>query len=70
MITSLTFGFVCRSFPQMNLTSIALGSNLFMMFLAMSLTLGGCVWLFLDDLGPTLDQISTFLSDSATEGVQ
>ena len=67
MITSITFGFVCRSYPQMNLTSLALGSNVFIMFLAIMLTLGGCVWLFLDDLGPTLDQISTFIAGSVTE---
>lgn len=66
LITSITFGFVCRSFPQMNLTSIALGSNLTIMFFAILMTLGGCVWLFVDDLGPTLEQIQSFVMDSAT----
>lgn len=65
LVTSITFGFVCRSFPQMNLTSLALGSNVTIMFLAIFMTLGGCVWLFIDDLGPTLEQIQRSLIGSA-----
>jgi flagellar biosynthetic protein FliR len=67
LATSITFGFVCRTFPQMNLTTLALGSNVSIMFLAIFLTLGGCVWLFMDDLGPTLDQIQGVLA-GASEG--
>ena len=55
--TSLAFGFVCRVFPQMNLTALAIGSNTAMMFGAIFLTLGGCMWLFMDDLVPTLQSI-------------
>lgn len=55
--TSLAFGFVCRVFPQMNLTTLAIGSNTAMMFGAIFLTLGGCMWLFMDDLAPTLQSI-------------
>ena len=65
LVTSITFGFVCRSFPQMNLTSLALGSNVTIMFLAIFLTLGGCVWLFVDDLGPTMEMIQSALVGSA-----
>lgn len=67
LITSITFGFVCKTFPQMNLTSMAMGSNVAIMFLAIFLTLGGCIWLFIDDLGPTLEQIQSLLAGSATE---
>ena len=67
LATSLTFGFVCRTFPQMNLTTMALGSNVTIMFLAISLTLGGCIWLFIDDLGPTLEQIQAILVGAASE---
>ncbi|QEG24180.1 flagellar biosynthetic protein FliR [Mariniblastus fucicola] len=66
LVTSITFGFVCRTFPQMNLTSLALGSNVSIMFLAIFLTLGGCIWLFVDDLGPTLEQIQSVFVSSAT----
>ncbi len=57
LATSVAFGFVCRIFPQMNLTSLAIGSNTAMMFMAIFLTLGGCVWLFVDDMAPTLQLI-------------
>lgn len=63
--TSLAFGFVCRTFPQMNLTSLALGSNVVMMYLAIFLTLGGCIWLFMEDLTPTLQRIQSTLTQSA-----
>lgn len=65
LATSITFGFVCRTFPQMNLTTLALGSNVSIMFLAIFLTLGGCVWLFMDDLGPTLEQIQSVLAGAS-----
>ena len=65
LVTSITFGFVCRTFPQMNLTSLALGSNVTIMFLAIFLTLGGCIWLFVDDIGPTLEMIQSALFESA-----
>jgi len=64
LVTSITFGFVCRTFPQMDLTSMALGSNVTIMFVAIFLTLGGCIWLFVDDLGPTLEQIQSALVGS------
>ena len=67
LATSITFGFVCRTFPQMNLTSMALSSNVTIMFLAIFLTLGGCIWLFIDDLGPTLEQIQSILVGAASE---
>ena len=70
LITSITFGFVCKTFPQMNLTSMAMGSNVAIMFLAVFLTLGGCIWLFMDDLGPTLQQIQSLLAGSAAEVTQ
>ncbi len=64
LATSLAFGFVCRIFPNMNLTSLAIASNTSMMFLSIFLTLGGCVWLFMDDIGPTLESISSVLSEN------
>lgn len=63
--TSIAFGFVCRTFPQMNLTSLALGSNVVIMYLAIFLTMGGCIWLFMDDLVPTLESIRTMLGQAA-----
>ena len=65
LVTSITFGFVCRSYPEMNLTSLALGSNVTIMFLAIFLTLGGCIWLFVDDIGPTLDLIQSAVIGTA-----
>lgn len=64
LATSLVFGFVCRSYPQMNLTSLAMGSNVAIMFMAVFLTLGGCVFLFMDDLGPSLELIQNAIQQA------
>lgn len=61
MISTLTIGMIGRSYPQMNLLGIGLASNVAVMFLAVFLTTGGCVWLFVDDFGGMLDLIQTSL---------
>ncbi|MEM7782533.1 MAG: flagellar biosynthetic protein FliR [Planctomycetota bacterium] len=50
LISTVVVAWVNRSFPQMNLFSVGLSSNLVVMFLAVGLTMSGCVWLFVDDL--------------------
>ncbi len=64
LVTNLVLGFVCRTFPQINLLGFGLGSNVTVAFLAVFLTLGGCVWLFLDDVEPVIRQIQTTLAGS------
>ena len=63
LLTQLVLGFVCRTFPQLNLLGFGLGSSVTVMFLSVFLTLSGCVWLFLDDIEPVIRQIQTALSD-------
>jgi len=60
LISTVVIGWISRTYPQMNLLSMGLSSNLVVMFLAVSLTLGGCVWLFVDDL----DQFIAMISNS------
>lgn len=60
LISTIVIGWISRTYPQMNLLSLGLSSNLVVMFLAISLTLGGCVWLFVDDL----DQFIAMISNS------
>lgn len=50
MISTLAIGMISRSHPQMNLLGLGLNSNLIVMLLALFFTLGGSVWLFVDDL--------------------
>ena len=60
MISTLVIGLISRTYPQMNLLGLGLSSNLLVMFLAIFFTLGGCVWLFVDDL----EQIMALIQDS------
>ena len=63
MISTIVIGLISRTYPQINMWGVGINSNQFMMFLAVFLTLGGCVWLFVDDLGDVLKMIqSTMMS--------
>lgn len=64
MISTLVTGLISRTYPQMNLLSLGLNSNLVVMMLAVFFTLGGCVWLFADNLTPVIDSIVESLIDS------
>ena len=50
MISTIVIGMIGRAYPQMNMLGLGLSSNQLVLFLAISLTMSGCVWLFVDDL--------------------
>ena len=62
LIATITLGFVSRTLPQMNMFQIGLGSNLIVFWVAVFLTLGGCVWLFVDDIQLALEQVQSTLT--------
>ena len=64
LISTLVIGLISRSYPQMNLLGMGLSSNLIVMMLAIFFTLGGCVWLFVDDLERFIAMIQNALIDS------
>ena len=66
MISTLVIGLVSRTYPQMNMLGIGLSSNLVIMLFAIFFTLGGCVWLFMDDLHQIIAMISGGMIDSQT----
>ena len=57
MISTFVIGLISRTYPQMNLLGLGLSSNLVVMLLAVFFTLGGSVWLFVDDLDQYLSLI-------------
>ena len=57
LLATVVIGMIARTVPQINVLQIGLTSNLIVMLLALFLTLGGCVWLFIDDLPATLQGI-------------
>ena len=61
MIATFVIGLVGRTYPQMNMLHIGLNSNLAVMLLAVFLTLGGCVWLFVDDWKQAVEVIQATL---------
>ncbi len=64
MISTLVIGLISRTYPQMNLLGLGLSSNLVIMFLAIFFTLGGCVWLFVDDLDQFIAMIGGAMQEA------
>ncbi len=62
LIATITLGFISRTIPQMNMLQIGLGSNLIVFWLALFLTLGGCVWLFVEDIQLAVEQVQSTLT--------
>jgi flagellar biosynthetic protein FliR len=62
LISTLTLGFISRTMPQLNMLQFGLNANLIVLWLAVFLTLGGCVWLFVDDIQSAVDHIRISLS--------
>ncbi len=61
LISTIVMALISRTYPQMNMLGIGLNSNQFVLFLAVFLTLGGSVWLFVDDLGEVVVMIQSTL---------
>lgn len=57
MVSTVVLGMVSKSIPQLNIFNVGLSSNMVVMFLAVFLTLGGCLWLFVNDVQQTTDVI-------------
>ncbi len=63
MISTIVIGLISRAYPQMNMFGLGLSSNQLILFLAISLTMGGCVWLFVDDLSEFVALIQSRLKE-------
>ena len=60
LISTAVLGMVSKSIPQLNVFNVGLSSNMVVMFLAVFLTLGGCLWLFVNDV----EQTTTIIQQS------
>ena len=57
LIATLVIGMVGRAYPQINMLHVGLNSNLVIMLLTIFLTLGGSIWLFVDDWQQSIEVI-------------
>jgi len=64
-VSNIVIGLISRTYPLMNLLGLGLSSNLVVMFLAIFLSLGGTVWLFVDDIESTIDFVQQGLHEAA-----
>lgn len=68
LASNIVIGIISRTYPQMNLLGLGLSSNLVVMFLAVFLSLGGTVWLFVDDIETTIQFLTQGIDHAATTG--
>ncbi len=64
LVATVVVGMVSRSLPQVNVIQVGLSSNLIVMMLAIFLTFGGCIWLFVDDIQSSIQLLTQTLQDS------
>ena len=71
LISTFVVGLISRNYPQINLLNMGLTSNLCVMILSLSFTLGGCVWLFADDFKQVVSTIQHAMvaSDDSDTGI-
>ncbi|MEM7456643.1 MAG: flagellar biosynthetic protein FliR [Planctomycetota bacterium] len=62
LISTVVIGMVGRSYPQINMLTVGLNSNMVVMFLAVFLTLGGCMWLFVDDFPQAIEMVEAVIA--------
>ena len=67
LVSNIVIGIISRTYPQMNLLGIGLTSNMVVMMGAVFLTVSGTVWLFVDDVKPTLDWTQQHLREAVVE---
>ena len=65
LASTLVIGLISRNYPQINLLNLGLTTNLTVMWLAIFFTVGGCIWLFADDLTTLLPTIGNSLESAA-----
>lgn len=68
LASNIVVGIISRTYPQMNLLGLGLSSNLVVMFLAVFLSLGGTVWLFVDDIETTIQFLTESIDHAAATG--
>ena len=66
LAANIVMGIISRTYPQMNLLGLGLSSNMVVMFMALFLSLGGTVWLFVDDIESTTQFIKDGIHNAAT----
>ena len=69
LVSNIVIGIISRTYPQMNLLGIGLTSNMVVMMGAVFLTVSGTVWLFVDDVKPTLDWTQQRLQEAVVQPV-
>jgi flagellar biosynthetic protein FliR len=57
LLATLVVGLVGRTLPQLNVLALGFGLNALLTFGALTLSLGAAVWLFQDQLEPTLESL-------------
>ena len=70
LLSPLVMGLISRTLPQLNILMVGFGMNSLLTFAMLSLTLGGAVWAFQDEIVPTLDIVFDALNNPPNQVTQ
>jgi len=62
LLSTLVLGLIGRTMPQLNIIMVGFGLNAMLSFAAMALTLGAALWVFQDQIIPTMQIIMEMLT--------
>jgi flagellar biosynthetic protein FliR len=65
LVSVLTLGIVSRTLPQLNVLAMGFNMNTILALVVLALSLGGIVWLFQEQVEPTIDTLRQALSRPA-----
>jgi flagellar biosynthetic protein FliR len=57
LLSTLVMGLISRTLPQLNILAVGFGMNSLLTFGVLALSLGAAVWVFQDQLEPTLEML-------------
>ena len=67
LVSSIVVGILIRALPQLNLIQLGLSSNIALMLLALFLTLGGCLWMMVDEIQMTIARFADLLETQSVK---
>ncbi|MCA9270160.1 MAG: flagellar biosynthetic protein FliR [Planctomycetales bacterium] len=65
LMSILVLGLISRTLPQLNILAVGFSTNAVVMLAVMAMSLGGVVWVFQDQVGPTIDGLRDAISAPA-----
>ena len=58
LLSNVVLGLIGRTLPQLNILALGFGFNSLVTYGVLAMSLGGAVWIFQDQLAPTIQSVA------------